>query len=44
LLGAGQRLKLVVLPLNALIFKENLEEGTSAEKELALESEFKLIL
>jgi hypothetical protein len=26
-LGAGQRLKLVVLPLKALIFRENLEEG-----------------
>jgi hypothetical protein len=41
--GAGQRLKLVVLPLKALIFSENFEEVSEA-KELSLEFGFKLIL
>jgi hypothetical protein len=41
--GAAQRLKLVVLPLKALIFRENFEEGSEA-KELSLEFGFKLIL
>jgi len=43
-LGAGQRLKFVVLPLNALIFKENLAEGASEAKEVSLEFGLKLIL
>jgi hypothetical protein len=29
-LGAAHRLKLVVLPLNALMFKENLASGATA--------------
>jgi hypothetical protein len=33
-----------VFPLNALIVRESLEEGTSEEKEVALEFGFKLIL
>jgi hypothetical protein len=41
-LGAGQRLKLVVLPLKALIFRENFAEGSEA-KEVSLEFGFKLI-
>jgi hypothetical protein len=40
--GAGQRLKFVVFPLNALIFKENFVEG-SETKEVSLEFGFKLI-
>jgi hypothetical protein len=40
--GAGQRLKLVVLPLKALIFREILEEVSEA-KEVSLEFGFKLI-
>jgi len=43
-LGAGQRLKFVVLPLNALIFNENLAEGASEAKEVSLEFGLKLIL
>jgi len=41
--GAGQRLKLVVLPLKALMFSENFEEVSEA-KELSLEFGFKLII
>jgi hypothetical protein len=29
-LGAGQRLKFVVLPLNALMFRENFASGAAA--------------
>jgi hypothetical protein len=41
--GAGQRLKFVVLPLKAFIFRENFAEGSDA-KEVSLEFGFKLIL
>jgi hypothetical protein len=42
--GAGQRLKLVVFPLNALILKDNFAQGCSEAKELSLEFGFKLII
>jgi len=42
--GAGPRLKLVVLPLNALMFRENFAEGCSEAKDASLEFGFKLIL
>ncbi len=51
--GAGQRLKFVVFPLNALMLKDNFEEGDSdanaeseaeAEAEAEAEKEFKDIL
>jgi hypothetical protein len=42
-LGAGPRLKLVVLPLKALIFMESFAEGSEA-KEVSLEFGFKLII
>jgi len=42
--GAGQRLKFVVLPLKALIFRENFAEGCSEAKDASLEFGFKLIL
>jgi len=41
--GAGQRLKLVVLPLKAFMFRENFAEG-SETKEVSLEFGLKLIL
>jgi hypothetical protein len=42
--GAGQRLKFVVLPLKALILRENFAEEVSEAKELSLEFGFKLII
>jgi len=42
--GAGQRLKLVVLPLKALMLRENFAEEVSEAKELSLEFGFKLII
>jgi hypothetical protein len=42
--GAGQRLKFVVLPLNAFMFRENFVEGCSEAKDASLEFGFKLIL
>jgi len=42
--GAVQRLKLVVFPLNAFMFRENLAQGSSEAKEVSLEFGFKLIL
>jgi hypothetical protein len=42
--GAGQRLKLVVLPLKALMLRENFAEEVLEAKELSLEFGFKLIL
>jgi hypothetical protein len=44
--GAGQRLKLVVLPLNALIFNENFVSGASdaAKAEAEEKAGFKDIL
>jgi hypothetical protein len=42
--GAGPRLKFVVLPLNALILKDNFAQGCSEAKEVSLEFGFKLIL
>jgi len=47
--GAGPRLKFVVLPLNALMFKENLAEGDSdanaeSQVEAEVEKGFKDIL
>jgi hypothetical protein len=41
--GAGQRLKLVVLPLKALMLRENFADEVSEAKELSLEFGFKLI-
>jgi hypothetical protein len=42
--GAGPRLKLVVLPLKALMLKDNFAQGCSEAKVLSLEFGFKLIL
>jgi len=42
--GAGQRLKFVVLPLKAFMFRENFAEGCSEAKDASLEFGFKLIL
>jgi hypothetical protein len=42
--GAGPRLKLVVLPLKALMLKDNFAQGCSEAKEVSLEFGFKLIL
>jgi hypothetical protein len=42
--GAGQRLKLVVLPLKAFMFRENFAEGCSEAKDASLEFGLKLIL
>jgi len=37
--GAGQRLKFVVLPLNALMFRENFESGAAAAEAVAQDTQ-----